>query len=323
MNRAYSDKVIVYDKQGEVQDEMTLPEKILHIPGKRGGYGESGLYYKGAGIVYRNHIGNLKEKEEDEHIIGKTGIPYEDSLMCREKLIGKEGIFTFRHQPVFSDLEGGCGKKEKKLIENQRRFEKSAIEEIVDVLPTPIEDHAVYIIRYRKVKGEISDTVSLLEWVLSEGWNTAWDKNLWSDLYAYGYVRDVADWFPSDSPNHKLGTAYALLYSLYGANPELYAQFCISLFGKCSFYRRDILSYSARAVNLLNDRKDILPEADSEENFLTLLRILTSGKACCHLEDDEKYDWVRQYYFQRLSGAFRKNGTVNVVGINKNEDKKE
>ncbi len=30
--------------------------------------------------------------------------------------------------------------------------------------------------------------------------------------------------------------------------------------------------------------------------FDKLYKILVSGKACCHLEDDDKWNWVRDYF---------------------------
>ena len=40
----------------------------------------------------------------------------------------------------------------------------------------------------------------------------------------YGYVRDIADWYISDKLNHKIDTIYALVYSLYQADMNMYAQ---------------------------------------------------------------------------------------------------
>lgn len=101
--------------------------------------------------------------------------------------------------------------KEHRLLENQNTFERSAIEEIVSVIPTGIPEHNIYAYRLKSVKGNIDDTACLIEYVLMNDFNTAWDKNLWGDIYAYGYIRDVADWFVSDKLNHKIGTIYAFL----------------------------------------------------------------------------------------------------------------
>lgn len=124
----------------------------MPIPARRGGFSENGVYYKGCGIVYRNHLSDqsVKRMSGNEHIIGKTGIVYEQYLACYPNLVRRFGIFTFPHQPIFTDCEGGCGKKEQKLIENQKLFEYSAIEEIVDVIPIGIPEHNIYVYRLKK-----------------------------------------------------------------------------------------------------------------------------------------------------------------------------
>ena len=52
MNKNISTDIIpIYNKLGEKLDEFKLPEKIMPIPSKRGGFSEKGIYYKGSGIV--------------------------------------------------------------------------------------------------------------------------------------------------------------------------------------------------------------------------------------------------------------------------------
>lgn len=310
-DKRMTDMVPVYDVRGELLNVIRLPEKIMPIPAKRGGFGTSGIYYKGCGVVYRNHLGNeISQKEKDGlKIIGNTGIVYEKYLHCYQRLVGKFGIFMFRHQPVFSDYEGGCGKKEQRLIENQDLFRRSAIEEIVDVIPTGIPQHNIYGYRLKNVKGGIEDTVALIQYVLENNWNTAWDKNLWGDIMAYGYIRDVADWFISEKINHKLGTVYALLNSLYRADLLLYSQVLLKSFGVYSFEKNKILYYSALMVRKYcreqMEKEGLEIEEWNEKLYKVLFMLLISGKACCHLEEDEKWSWVREYYAEMYSG---KNG---------------
>ena len=59
-----TDEVLIYDKKGNKIDNVKLPERIMAIPAKRGGFSEKGIYYKGSGIVYRNHLTNEVEKYE-------------------------------------------------------------------------------------------------------------------------------------------------------------------------------------------------------------------------------------------------------------------
>ncbi len=130
-------------------------------------------------------------------------------MLCYKNLVGKFGIFTFPHQPIFSDFEGACGKKEKRIVDNVKQFELNSIEEIVDIIPTGIDDTNIYCYKLKSVKGSISDMIKLIEYVLVDDWNTAWDKNLWCDLDGYGFVRDVADWYKSDRFSHKIGTVFS------------------------------------------------------------------------------------------------------------------
>lgn len=297
------DVVPVYDIQGNKLQEIKLPEKIMPLFSKRGGFSESGLYYKGAGTIYQGHFVNKGDKELN--LIKKTNIVYEKYQVYYPKLLGKFGIFMFPHQIMFSDLEGGCGKKEKNLLVMQKKFELSAIKEITDVIPTGIENHDIYAYRLKSVKAELSDVIKLIEYILSEDFNTAWDKNLWNDIYCFQYVRDVGDWFVSDKLYHKLGTIYALLHSLYNNDIYQYAMLLKSALGVYNCERNFILYYSALIVNkycpglfceVNQDVKKVTPEL-----FAELLKLLFMGNACCHLENEEEWIWVRDYYNTRIS----------------------
>mgnify|MGYP004530527709 CR=1 FL=1 len=297
----------VYAISGEKEREITLPEKIMPIASKRGGFGESGLYYKGTGIVYRNHVVN--EYDKNVKLIDKTNIIYEKYSVCYPHLLGKFGIFPFAHQAIFSDREGACGKKEQALLVNQCKFELSAIDEIIDVIHTGILEHNIYIYRLKKVSACPLEVIRLIEYVLQADYNTAWDKNLWADIYCYTYVRDLADWFVSDKLCHKLGTVYALMSSIYNSDVYLYAMILKELLGVYDSERTFILYFSALIVNrycpqlftsLVQDIKEITPEL-----FGTRLKLLFEGKACCHMEEDAKWDWVRDYYTQRIERYIR------------------
>lgn len=292
------DRIPVYSKDGQKQMEIRLPEKIMPIATRRGGFSETGIYYKGSGIVYQSHLVN--EVTDEMKFLSKTHIIYEKYLVCYPHLAGRYGIFLFPHQAVFADCEGGCGKKEQKLLHNQELFERTAIEEITDVIPTGIPEHNIYAYRLKEIKGSIDDTILLMEYIMTHDLNTAWDKNLWGDIYAFGYVRDVADWFLSGQLNHKVGTIYALLNSLYRADIYLYALLLQRIFGKYSLEKYLVLYYSARIVEkycakLVEAEKLDLSEAGTE-NYERLFELLFSGKACCHLEDEEKWRWVYGYF---------------------------
>lgn len=294
-----TDKVAIYDIKGNVISEVRLPEKIMAIPAKRTGIAESGLYYKGSGVVYQKHLVN--EINADVKLLGKSGIIYEKYIVTYPNLIGKYGIFEFRHQPMFDDMEGACGTKEKKIIENAGKFELSAIDEVVNVIDTGIMNSSIYVYKLKKVNASPDDITELIEYVLTNNYNTAWDKNLWSDIYCYKYVRDVADWFESDEVNHKIGTIYALLNSLYAEDIYLYLQLIYKMFGKCSANKQYVIYYSGMIVNkFCKDKLNIDLEKYDDETRLKLLKLLVSGKACCHLTEDENWNWVRKVYLENV-----------------------
>lgn len=301
---AGTDIVPVYDRNGRKLYEVKLPEKVMPLPYKRTAIAESGVYYKGCGIVYRKHMVN--QQESNMRILEHSRIIYEKYVVSYINLAGRFGIFTFPHQPIFSDMEGTCGKKELKLLENQRQFELSAIQEITAVIPTGIKDSNVYAYRLKSVKAEPMDIINLIEYILTENFNTAWDKNLWADIFCYQYVRDVADWFPSSSACHKLGTIFALLNSLYHNDIYLYTMLLRETIGVMNTEKIYIPYFSAQIVDkYCPGIFDLDIENDCVGTYAELLRLLFSGKACCHLEDDEKWQWVREHYCAEI-GRYEK-----------------
>lgn len=299
--RYTTDKVLIYDTKGNIISEVQLPETITAIPSKRTGLSETGLFYKGSGIVYQKHMVN--EIDSNVKKVGDSGILYERYMVTYPHLIGKYGIFLFRHQPMFDDLEGACGTKELKMIDNSTNFELSAIEEVVHVIKTGIDNSNIYAYRLKDVNASPYDVIDLVEYVLTNHYNTAWDKNLWSDIYCYKYVRDVADWFQSDSASHKIGTIYALLNSMYINDIYLYIQLIQYLFGTCNSSKLYVLYYSGLIVNKYCDGKIQLGlERFDENTYAELLKLLFSGKACCHLMNDGEWKWVREYYMGRIDG---------------------
>ncbi len=125
--------VPIYDALGNKMSEIVLPEKIMPLSSKRGGFSDKDLYYKGAGSIYQSHLVN--QCSQNMKLIKKTNIVYEKYQVCYPELVGKFGIFLFPHQPIFSDYEGGCGKKELQMLNNQKYFELSAIDEITNIIP--------------------------------------------------------------------------------------------------------------------------------------------------------------------------------------------
>lgn len=296
-----TDVVPVYNHNCEKITEIILPEKITPILGKRGGYSDKGIYYKGAGTIYQGHLTN--EINDSVKLIKNSGIIYEKHIVKYESIYGKYGIFTFPHQPIFSDFEGGCGKKEKNLVDIINKFEFSAIEDVINIIDTGIENHNIYAYKLKEVKTSPNSIINLLEYVLANDYNTAWDKNLWSDIYGYCYVRDLADWFLSDQYIHKLGTVYALLNSLYVNDFELYSLLLFNLFRKVNYKKIFIPFYCMKIVEKFCPNKyNLNIDIDNvcSETYIFALNSIFMGKACCHLEDEKKWEKVKLLFISNV-----------------------
>jgi len=282
----YTKTVPLCSAEGEQFDEVALPEAVRPCFQRRGAFSDSGLYYKGAGILYSGHLADRLLPGMLQ--TGESPCPYQKYRVIYPALYGRYGIFAFRHQPVFRDLEGGCGPKERNLLWMQKRFLFSAIDGEIDVLPTPLEDHHIYVYRLKEPEGSYRDTLRLLEYVLTEGFNCPWDKNVWADICAYGYVRDLADWFLSKEDRHRLGTAYAFLNSVFAADRYLYSYLAKELTG-WEQLEPAYLPFAAASV-VRRSCPDFLPDYDpddlSVDSYGRLLHLLYDGVACCHLEDE-------------------------------------
>lgn len=302
MNRIKTERIPIWNEKGIKIDEVLLPEAVTPTVGRRGGYGESGVYYKGAGIIYRGHLSN--EPKPYERVLKQDKLIYQKYTVINTHIVKKFGIFQFPHQPVFTDCEGACGKKEMKLLENQPKFELSAIDEIMDVIDVGIPDHRIYAYKLKKLRSEPMDVLQLFAYILQADFNSAWDKNLWEDVAGYCYVRDIADWFCSREFKHKLGTIYALLHSIYAVDKYLYASITNEIVGYNYMDGLYIPYISALIV------KKYCPQALSEfdgdlkyfdvELYRKLWSQIYAGIACCHLEQEKKWAWVRQSYLEDL-----------------------
>lgn len=295
----YTKTIPIIEANGKKIDEIILNEKIKPVPRRRCGISETGLYYKGAGIIYTSHYVN--ELQDTIQLIEKTSNLYEKYHVVNPALFRRYGIFMFQHQPCFSDFEGGCGNKEKKLIQMQEKFYYSAIEEITDVIPTAIPDHNIYIYKIKDVKGSYKDTLKLIEYILIEHYNTAWDKNVWDDISCFGYIRDLADWFISDRFSHKLGTIYSILNAIIKKDKYTYEAIVRELTGLEQLGDHHIIFIAALIVNHFSPVPfDLsMPTVDLYTN---LWDTLLSGKACCHLENEEKWSYVKEEYKKTISG---------------------
>ncbi len=291
----------IFNAAGLKLDEIVLPEAIRPARHRRGGFSENGTYYKGTGIIYTGHFSNSLQPGMLE--INQSTIPYQKYQVLYPNLYNKFGIFTFPHQPIFNDFEGGCGPKEENILTLLPQFEFAAIEKDVEVIDIPLAAHKIYKYRFRKLSGSYLNTMELLEYILTENFNCAWDKNVWADVVCYGYVRDLADWFISSEACHKLGTVYAFLNSIHDADTYLYASI-VGALTQCEYLETLFLPYIS-ALIVKHFCPSLMEEYDLEQFspylYGRLLNLLYSGKACCHLECDNFGTGIREHYKKEIT----------------------
>ncbi len=296
----YTDIVPIYTTDGIKLDEIKLPEKIMPTPRRRCGCSKNHIFFKGAGIIYR---GNFTNKPTDKMIIvSQNGNEYQKYYVVHPKVFHKFGIFMFPHQPIFSDFEGGCGKKEKNLLAMQKKFELSAIEEITNVIEIPVSEHSIYSYRLKDIQGSYKNTIQLIEYILAENFNSAWDKNLWDDIMGYGYLRDLEDWFESKELKHKLGTIYALLKTLLRADKYTYEAIVKETTGLEQLSEVYLPYIAARIVEKYCPK--CTAHLDLNDFTLDLYgelwETIYNGKSCCHLENETEWAYIRSSYISSI-----------------------
>lgn len=301
----------IFNEDGVKIDEFHLKEEIMPVPRRRCAISESGIFYKGSGIIYMGHYVNYCD--DKVKLVSKTNSIYEKFNVVYPNLYGRYGIFTFQHQPIFSDFEGACGKKEKRILEIQKKFKYSAIE-LIDVIDIPIQNHSIYKYKLKELKGNYEDTLNLIQYILQENYNTAWDKNVWDDIVCFGYIRDLADWFISNRFSNKLGTVFAFLSSLSKKNKYLYESIVRELTGLEQLSEHHIIYIAALIVKKYSPQciTDINLDYIDEKLYTKLWEELYSGKACCHLEDDRKWNFIRTDFKKNIS----KNVSIAMKDLN-------
>ena len=63
---------------------------------------------------------------------------------------------------------------------------------------------------------------------------------------------------------------------------------------------RDIMLLLGKYCSKLYDKEQINLEILNEKLYERLLILLFGGKACCHLEDEVKWQWVYKYYEETI-----------------------
>ena len=101
-----------------------------------------------------------------------------------------------------------------------------------------------------------------------------------------------------------------MLYSLYNSDIYAYASLLKDLLGVYNCEKIFILYFSALIVKKYCPDKfdDIQLDVDdfSIEVYRMLLKLLFAGKACCHLENEAEWEWVRTYYQARIEKYVQK-----------------
>lgn len=214
--------VPVYDHRGDERYGIPIHDRLTFISG-RVCKGESGLYYKGTGTLYRNHSVLDPTDYPADH---KTSeVFYYGYTVSNRNWVGKFGIFPEKMQPYFSDMIGACGPKELKIIKNSTDFMMSSVR--VDNVVNWTEGfnkQYYFVLHYDCGRRKYIDDPNpdlllvLLEYMIGSEWCAPWDKGFIGDITADGRVSDVADLFRSRLFKHRLGTVYAAFYSLWQRN---------------------------------------------------------------------------------------------------------
>ena len=287
-------RINVFDTYGNIVEYVEIPtDELTQVKNRRVMKDSKGFFYKGAGCDYKYH-----QKETLlpwETIIKDRPLPYVPYLVQNMRWRGKRGIFKTPYQLYFSDYVGGCGPKEQKIEENSTLipFSGARVLDRYDIL----DCHSIYKIEYfgEDDSPSVKGLSYLIEGIINNDWCCPWDKNLIRDIDSRGLVRDPSDWFKSKKFIHKLGTVYALFYSLHQEDRTLYLELMKAL--ELSPVPHIFMIVGNTAAIL--QRHMVLPSDfgkgrdEREIYFNILLDWLTEGKLCCQLEHPEQYEYVK------------------------------
>ena len=107
---------------------------------------------------------------------------------------------------------------------------------------------------------------------------------------------------------------YALLHSLYEADIYSYCELLRLILGVYNCERHFIIYYSALCIKKyypgLFESAGINMDEVTPDLFGTLLIKMFEGRACCHLEDEATWSWVRDKYMERIGSYKQKISNV-------------
>lgn len=293
----------VYGTNGEEANRFEINDNISHVNG-RVCKGDK-LYYKGIGAPYHGQFlpPNPGDVSKDYEFVEQTDVFYVGPYVRKYCFKGKTGIFQEKYQPQFTDYIGSCGVKELSIIENSMDFAKSSVEVIKSVNYDKDNAQYYFILNYKcnRInyfdKDDPSALYDLIEYMIKEDWNFVWDKSCVEDISYNGLVTDVADIFKSKTLSSKLGTVYAVLYSLGNTNKDVYDRFN----KKHDLTHINQTSYTFNSAKILNrlgvETRELYVSNNDISNFKHIvMKYLVVGRNCgdcCYIELGEK---IREQY---------------------------
>ena len=295
--------VFVYDKNGIHINTVVIPDTITYVNG-RVSKGDK-YYYKGAGITYTHHYSIRQDLEDQYNILGKSDIFYLGNVVEKKSFKNKSGIFQEQYQPHFTDHIGACGVKELSMIENSIDFELSSADVIKVVEIDKINKQYYLILNYKCGRNkftkdsDLTRVRTLLDYMIQTDWNFPWDKDSITDITDIGLICDTADIYKSSLLNHKLGTVYSLLYSMFHFDKTVYNKFIYQY----QLVHTSPSSFVFNSIEILKqnniDVSSLFVSNSLKDNYIHIvLNYLVSGKNCadCNLVDfGEK---VRKQYME-------------------------
>ncbi len=295
----------VYDSNGDTAYTIAIDDTVEQVGVDRVLKGNN-CYYKGLGVKYNGHMLHLDSINQNDYIVkDKSNIFYAGHFVEKKAFIGKFGIFQEYYSPFHTDFIGTCGNRELSIIENSNEFERSSLELIKSIQHDKVNSQYYFIVNYKcnRVKylhrGNPSDLVDLIHYLISEDWNFVWDKNTISDISYNGLVTDLADVFKSRDKKEKVGSIYSILYSLYKADKFKYSEL-ISAFG---IVQKSVVFDLVAILEACGvDVSDLLLYDNKEDNYRNIvLNYIIQGKNCGHCVVEDLGDKIRNQYIEDIT----------------------
>ena len=302
----------IYNHLGQTVDVIYLPDKVNWLEGRLSS-SSHGTYFKGAGCPYTGHneVAFFNDSTFKEH----TFYPYGVRLI-NPYLMGKSGIFLIRFVPVLDEYIGGCGPRERNILDNSVDFELSDVEVLgkTDISGT---DHSIYEVRYKNKRikfieaPDLNNFLNLVDFMLDNDWNQPWDKDSISDVSKAGTITDVADLFRSDALIHKVGTVVSLVASLFRYNQQIYRELRKKVGVNFLYTDCGVLSYFINytsddciltATTILMKKIGVIFEPPFSENCFMdfVLSYLIPGRNCGYAQFSDRGEVIKKTYEDRM-----------------------